>query len=222
MSTSALGRNVSKLTLQPARLAERAVVDVVVGDAQEIPSGPESRWSYRPKKHRAANSVHKTLDDIDIRIVVELQRDGRVTFQKLSDIVGLSRRACMQRVRRLEREHFIIGYTARLDLRRLADFVVVVAQICLRQGREARCRFEQRIRSCPEVLECLAVGGTFDYIVKVVSQSLSAYQELKDAWIDDPAMHVERIESNIVLQSPKEIAVYPITVATTLGVLTKR
>ncbi len=162
---------------------------------------------------RTAALVPRRLDDIDTRILVELQRDGRITFQRLSELVGLSPRPCLERVRRLERERLIIGYTTRVDIRRLVNAVIVLMRVVVKQGREIRCRFEQRIRNSSEVLECFEVSGTFDYMVKVACPTLTAYQELTDAWIDDPSLNVERIESNIVLRSAKDSGIYPVQIA---------
>jgi len=154
----------------------------------------------------------RRLDAIDLKILVELQRDARMTFQKLSQLVGLSPRPCLERVRRLEREKILRGYAARVDVRKLADVVVVFAQISLaKQGREVRSSFEQHMRKRPEVLECFEVSGPFDYLVKIVCPSLVAYQKLSEAWLDDPAMNVGRIVTNIVLRPVRDEGIYPVT-----------
>lgn len=154
----------------------------------------------------------RRFDETDMRILTELQRDGRITFQHLSEIVGLSPRPCLERVRRLERDGIITGYTARVDITRLVNTVIVIAQIIVKQGREPRVRFERRIQSCPEVIECFEVSGAFDYAVKVMCAGIDAYQQLSEAWINDPSMQVERIESNVVLRPAKDNGVYPIAV----------
>lgn len=155
----------------------------------------------------------KRVDEIDLRILAALQRDGRITFQQLSEQVGLSPRPCLERVRRLERERVITGYTTRVDIGHLGSIMIIIVQLHVKQGREIRARFEQRIRSCREVLECFEVSGVFDYVVKVACTSVAAYQELTESWINDASMHVERIESNIVLRTAKDNAVYPIEIA---------
>lgn len=154
----------------------------------------------------------RRLDAIDLRILAELQRDGRVTYQKLSELIGLSPRPCLERVRRLEREKILLDYTARVDLRKLADVVVVFAQISLaKQGREIRAAFEQRMRKQPEVLECFEVSGAFDYLVKIVCQSLAIYQKLSETWLDDPSLNVGRIVTNIALRPVQDGSVYPVS-----------
>ncbi len=164
--------------------------------------------------------MSRRLDDIDLRILVELQRDGRITFQSLSERVGLSARPCLERVRRLERDGLITGYTTRVDVSRLAEFVIVIAQISLdKQGREPRLVFERCIRSRPEVLECFEVSGPFDYVAKIMCPSLAAYQKLSESWLDDPSMHVARIVSNVVMRSITDSSVYPVEAT---GVLNRR
>ena len=153
----------------------------------------------------------RRLDAIDLKILAELQRDGRVTFQRLSEVVGLSPRPCLERVRRLERDKILVDYTARVDLRKLADIVVVIAQVSLaKQGREVRAMFEQSMRGRPEVLECFEVSGPFDYVIKLVCPSLSAYQKLSESWLDDSSMNVGRVVSNIVLRPVRDDGVYPV------------
>src|SRR5690606_23451708 len=153
-------------------------------------------------------------DAIDLRILSELQRDARITYQHLSELVGLSPRPCLERVRRLEKEKVIQAYTTRVDVRRLGDIVVVIAQISLaKQGREIRASFEQAMRAHTAVLECFEVSGPFDYVVKIVAPSLAAYQKLSESWLDDPAMNIARIVSNIVLRPVRDETVYPVTVA---------
>ena len=162
----------------------------------------------------------RRLDDIDLRILTELQRDGRITFQGLSERVGLSARPCLERVRRLERERVILGYTTRVDVSRLAEFVIVIAQISLgKQGREPRVAFERCIRSRPEVLECFEVSGPFDYVAKIFCPSLAAYQKLTESWLDDPSLHLSRIVSNVVMRSITDSSVYPVTAT---GVIPRR
>lgn len=177
---------------------------------REVRSGSSTSPVLQPtSKFTAA----KRLDEIDLRILAELQRDGRITFQRLSELVGLSPRPCLERVRRLERAHIVVGYTTRVDLRRLVSVVAIIAQVVVKQGRGMHARFEQRIGSCPQVVECFEIGGTFDYIIKVMCPDLEAYRQLTESWVNDPSLPVERIESNIVLRTAKDPGVYPVSIA---------
>jgi DNA-binding Lrp family transcriptional regulator len=154
----------------------------------------------------------RRLDAIDLKILAELQSDGRITFQRLSEQVGLSPRPCLERVRRLEREKILLQYTARVDIRKLAEMVVVVAQVSLtKQGREIRNAFEQHVRSRNEILECFEVSGAFDYVIKIACPSLAHYQKMSESWLDDASLNVGRVVSNIVLRSVRDDTVYPVT-----------
>jgi DNA-binding Lrp family transcriptional regulator len=155
--------------------------------------------------------MRRRLDQIDLRILRELQDDGRITNQALSEKVGLSPRPCLERVRRLEKDGLIHGYRAVLDLRKVQSSVTVLAEIALdRQGREARALFERRLRDTPEVVECYEVSGQFDYIAKLVCPDLDGYQDLTGAWIDDADLGVARIVSNVALRPICEFGGYPI------------
>lgn len=158
--------------------------------------------------------MRRRLDQIDLRILQELQDDGRITNQALSERVGLSPRPCLERVRRLEKEGLIVRYQALVDVRKLQSCVFVLAQVALeKQGRDARHRFERRLRDTPEVIECFEVSGPFDYIAKLVCEDLDAYQDLTTGWIDDPELGVARVVTNVVLRPVRDFGRYPIFAA---------
>ena len=96
----------------------------------------------------------KKLDRLDLRILTELQQDGRVTNQALSEKVGLSPRACLERVRRLERDGIILRYQAVIDVRKIQTGVFVLAQISLeKQGKQRHSLFERLLKDTPQVIE---------------------------------------------------------------------
>ncbi len=107
------------------------------------------------------------LDRIDVKILAALQRDGRSTIQKLAQTVGLSPRAWLERVRRLEASGVIAGYQAVVELGRLSRPVNVFAEIILeRQANSGR--FEKRLAAIDDVVECWEVSGTVDYMARFV------------------------------------------------------
>src|SRR5262245_55639577 len=92
------------------------------------------------------------LDRIDVKILAALQRDGRSTVQKLAGTVGLSPRASLERVRRLEASGIIAGYQAVVEIARLARPVNVFADIIL-DKHASSARFEKRLLAIDEVVE---------------------------------------------------------------------
>lgn len=110
------------------------------------------------------------LDATDRRILMVLQRQGRITNAELSAEVNLSPSACHRRVQRLEVEGFIAGYVALLDARKLGRPTTVFVEITLSgQADEVLDAFERGVRNVPEILECHLMAGTADYLLKVTA-----------------------------------------------------
>ena len=148
------------------------------------------------------------LDRIDVKILVVLQRDGRSTIQKLAQAVGLSPRASLERVRRLEDSGIIAGYQAVVELGRLSRPVNIFAEIILEKHAN-RGRFEKRLAAIEEVVECWEVSGNVDYLARFVCADLAAYEELSSALIDDESLGVARIVSHVALRPIRRFGGYP-------------
>ncbi|MEW8506018.1 MAG: Lrp/AsnC family transcriptional regulator [Candidatus Thiodiazotropha sp.] len=120
------------------------------------------------------------LDRYDRHILVELQRDGRISNQDLAERVGLSPSPCLRRVRALEASGIITGYRAHLDARKLDLNLTALIHIAMdRHTPERFENFERKINNLPEVMECLLITGQdADYQVKVVVRDMEAYQAL--------------------------------------------
>ncbi len=156
------------------------------------------------------------LDRIDIKILAALQRNGRMTIQKLAGQVGLTPRPCLERVRRLEAAGMIAGYHAMLALERLSNPVTIFAEIVLeRQGRQDR--LEKRLTQIEEVVECWEVSGDLDYLVRFVCSDLARYETLTTDLIDDPDLGLARIVSHIALRPVRRFTGYPASLLTPTG-----
>jgi DNA-binding Lrp family transcriptional regulator len=149
-----------------------------------------------------------SLDRIDIRILAALQRDGRMTNQKLAEVVALSPRASLERVRRLEAAGVISGYQAVVELRELTRPVNVFVEIVLEKQANRR-RFEKRIGTLDEVVECWEVSGNVDYVARFVCADMVAYEELTAALLDDDSLGIARIVSHVALRPIRRFAGYP-------------
>jgi DNA-binding Lrp family transcriptional regulator len=148
------------------------------------------------------------LDRVDIRILATLQRHGRWTNQKLAESVGLSPRACLERVRRLEGAGIIAGYQAVIELAQLSRAVNIIAEIILEKHAH-QARLEQRLANLAEVVECWQVSGAIDYFARFVCADLAAYEALTGRLIDDPSLGVARIISHVILRPVRRFAGYP-------------
>ncbi len=153
----------------------------------------------------------KRLDAIDQQILRELQQDGRITNQLLAERVGLSPRACLDRVRRLERERFVEGYRAIIGRRAHGEMLVVHAEVVLVDQRQTTMQnFERRALQCPEVIACYLVSGASDYLIRFACRDIEHYRGLTDAWINDLTMGVARIVSHTEIAAVKEFDGYPL------------
>ena len=120
----------------------------------------------------------RKLDEIDRRILAELQRDSKLTNVELAAKVGLSASPCLARVRQLERDGILKGYVALVSPEALGLTITVFIQITLeRQAEKTLEVFETRIRAFPEVMECYLMTGDSDYLVRLVVPDVAALQE---------------------------------------------
>ena len=118
-----------------------------------------------------------TLDTIDRKILAALQDDARMSNVELADVIGLSPSPCLRRVRALERAGVIRRYVTLLDQARVGLPVSVFVSVSLeRQVEPALETFEAAIQQRPEVVECYLMTGDADYLLRVVTQDLTAYE----------------------------------------------
>jgi len=151
------------------------------------------------------------LDRADLKLLDLLQRDGRATVQALSEAIHLSARATLNRVRRLERAGIIQGYRALIHRAAAGASICVFAEIALKDQRQASVqRFERKMAALPEVVACWVISGRYDYLVRVACADLDRYHQLISGWLDDPALGVEKVVTNIELQTIKEFAGFPL------------
>jgi len=150
------------------------------------------------------------LDQTDRAILAALQRDGRMPNNVLADEVGLSPAPCLRRVRRLEAEGYISRYAALLSPERIDRGLVVYVRIRLQhQSREAIERFEADVLAVTGVLECHAMLGHPDYILRVTARDLDQYRE----WFMEhlaPLEGVDTIESQVAFRTIKSTTELPL------------
>jgi DNA-binding Lrp family transcriptional regulator len=149
-----------------------------------------------------------SLDRIDVKILATLQRHGRSTNDKLARTVGLSPRACLERVRKLEAVGIIVGYQAIIDIVRVSRPINVFAEITL-ERQASQNRFERRLMAMEEVVECWEVSGAVDYLARVVCADLGTYGALTNRLIDDSNLGVARIVSHVALRPVRRFSGYP-------------
>lgn len=154
---------------------------------------------------------HK-LDSIDLRILSELQANGRITNVELSRRAKITAPPCLRRMRSLEKAGYIRGYHADVDPKLLGYEVSAYVFVGLSSQAESDLkRFEEQVRSWPEVRECYMLSGEVDFLLKCVARDLSSFQ----AFITNTltaAKSVASVKSSLVIRATKREPGVPIEV----------
>ena len=149
------------------------------------------------------------LDSIDRQIVQELQADGRLTNAELSKRVNLSPSPCLRRVRNLEDEGIITGYTANVDQDKFGLPISIFVSVKLEKQTEEMLRtFEAEVEKIDEIVECYLMTGGFDYLLRIITDSLSSYQNVLTQRITH-IPGIASIESSFALGIIKQRKIYP-------------
>jgi Lrp/AsnC family leucine-responsive transcriptional regulator len=150
------------------------------------------------------------LDRIDARLLTELQQDGRRTVVELSERIGLSGTPCARRIRQLEQNGVIQGYTAVVDPVRLGLTVQAFVQVKLeRQTDDNVAQFQQELDALDAVVSCFAVSGEYDFLLQVVTTDLVTLSNIVLKKLLS-IRSVRDVHSNIVLQTIKRSTRLPL------------
>ena len=150
------------------------------------------------------------ISKIDRNILRILQKDGRISYTDLAREVGLSVTPCIERVKRLEKNGYIEGYTATLNPELLDAGLVVFVQIRLNHtSQENFEEFRDSVMSLQNVQSCFLVSGNYDYLLKARVADMGAYRELLgNSILKLPA--VQESTSYVVMEELKETMKVPI------------
>lgn len=139
--------------------------------------------------------MESKVDDIDWKLLYELQRNARLSYSELGRRVGLTSPAVAERVHRLEEAGVITGYRVDLNVQKLGHAVTAVIRLQMSEGGCAR--FVRVAPEFPEIHECLRVTGADSYIIKVVVASIGHLE----SFLDRLSTHGTTITS-VVLSTP--------------------
>ena len=153
---------------------------------------------------RISTKPVKVLDKTDTELLRLLQKDARLSMTELAEKVGLSVTPCSERVKRLERDRFILGYHAQLNPQALGHHLLVFVEIKLAAKSGAMFDdFKREVLKLPNILECHLVSGDFDYLIKARIPEMNAYRRLLgDMLLALPGARESR--SYIVMEEIKE------------------
>jgi Lrp/AsnC family leucine-responsive transcriptional regulator len=150
------------------------------------------------------------LDKLDRRILSVMQVEGRIANNELADRIGLSPTSTSDRVKRLQKEGYISGFSARVDPHRLGFGLLVFVEVLLdKTTPDIFEKFAQAVRRAPEVLECHMVAGGFDYLIKTRLADMTSYRQfLGDVLLSLPG--VKETRTYAVMEEVKNDGPLPI------------
>ncbi|MCA0901944.1 Lrp/AsnC ligand binding domain-containing protein [Microbulbifer agarilyticus] len=150
------------------------------------------------------------LSTIDRNILRVLQKDGRTSYAELARQVGLTATPCVERVKKMESDGVIQGYTALINPEYLDAALVVFVQIRLnRSAQDAFEAFRNAVAELPEVQECYLVSGSFDYLIKARVADMGAYRKFYgETLLTLP--EVQECTSYVVMEEVKETLEVPV------------
>lgn len=150
------------------------------------------------------------LDGFDLKLLAELQHEGRLTNAELGDRVHLSASQVSRRVQRLIDEGFIERFQAVLSRQKLGLGLTVYCLVTLKiHAGDSMQAFHERVRALPEVVECQSLTGEADYVLKIVVADLKRFSDFMSEHLMK-APEVANIRSSVVLESIKETGSYAI------------
>lgn len=155
---------------------------------------------------------HHKLDSIDLRILTELQANGRITNVELSRRAKITAPPCLRRMRALEKAGYIRGYHADLDAKSLGFEVTGYVFVGLASQADADLKkFEEQIRGWPTVRECYMLSGEVDFLLKCVAKDLSSFQSFITDTLTS-SKNVAGVKTALVIHSSKNEAGLPLDI----------
>jgi Lrp/AsnC family transcriptional regulator len=158
------------------------------------------------------NSSASPLDTLDLRLLDILQRHGALSVAEVASQLKLSTTTCWRRIQQLESSGIIKARVALLDRHALGLDVTMFAHVKLATtGRDALARFEEAIRDRAEVLECYTLTGEWDFLLKIVTKNIKAYEAF---YLDHLSRipHVQSVNSAVAVTVIKESTALPLGV----------
>lgn len=156
-------------------------------------------------------TVSQDLDAIDLKILELIQKDAALSVAEIADHVGLSSSPCWRRVKRLEDAGVIKGRVTLLDQAKLGLGFEVYATLKLAlPTKENLDAFEAAVRNWPEIVQCATVTGGEDYVLRIVTKDMHAF----DDFLRDNILNlglVSNVQSRIVMRTVKNSTEAPLS-----------
>lgn len=149
-------------------------------------------------------------DPTDHRILKLLQQDGKIRIKEIATSLGMTNTPVFERIKRLEKEGLIKGYTALVDREKLGFHLVAFCTVSL-EGHitDYLDQFVNDIHQLPEVVECYHIAGMFDYLLKIYTRDMADYQRFITQKLAS-LPNIRRVQSSFVMTEIKQTQVLPL------------
>jgi Lrp/AsnC family leucine-responsive transcriptional regulator len=145
------------------------------------------------------------LDRTDLKIISELQKNARITVTELASRVGLSKTPCQVRLRRLETEGYITGYTVLVNQSKLGRNHIAFCQVTLNStSSKALAAFNEAVCKIAEVEQCHMIAGGFDYLLKIRTKDMASYRAVLGEEVS-ALPHVLQTTTFVVMENVKDV-----------------
>ena len=143
-------------------------------------------------------------DIYDIAILQEVQKNAKITVKELSEKINLSPTPTFERLKKLEREGYITGYHAKLDIKKLGLSLMVMCNVSLKiHQKDFIEKFQEEIIRFDEVKECYHIAGMYDYLLKIIVKDMDAYQQFVSKKLAS-LENIGNVQSSFVMIELKE------------------
>lgn len=150
------------------------------------------------------------IDQIDKEIIKSLQQDGKMKIKEIAGKLGMTNTPIFDRIKRLEQEGVITGYTANADRVKLGFQLIAFCSISFDQHKSDLIKnFENDVNELPEVLECYHIAGMFDYLLKVLVKDMEEYQQFITKKLAG-LKYIGKVQSSFVMTEVKKQQVFPL------------
>lgn len=150
------------------------------------------------------------LTRAEIKILAQLQEEGRITNQELAEKTGMSASPCWRMVRKLENDGIIQGYRAVLNRKKIGLNVMVFVRVIIDSHSETQARkFEQEVIALENVVACYSIGGDSDFLLQVVAADLDSYADFAMSVVRR-LPGIKEMQSMFVLKEIKGLSAWPL------------
>ena len=153
--------------------------------------------------------MNSKIDSINKKILLAVQTNAKLPISTVAETANISTSPCHKRIKQLEQDKVILNYAANIDLSKVCDHVMFLAEISLTSHSTSVFKeFEQAVSDEQTIIECYEVSGAFDYLVRFICRDVDDYKEVTDRLMHNAS--IKNISSTCILSKIKKFTGFPL------------